>query len=195
MANDESSGEVRAVLDEVKEAGDEDEVTIAQIVEEIGADAFGPLLLVPSLILVSPASGIPGMPTIGSLVISLVSVQMLLGREQVWLPGFVRRRSIARSRIERILSFLRKPATVIDRITRERLVYLTRRPFILVPAFFSSLMIVMAPAFEVVPFSVSVAASAVAMYALAMLARDGLLALLAVAIFGGVAYLVGSVML
>lgn len=195
MASDESSGEVRAVLDGVKEAGGREEVTVAQIVEEVGPGAFGPLLLVPSLILVSPASGVPGMPTIGSLIISLVAVQMLFGREEVWLPGFIRRRSIARTRMDRALSFLRKPAAVMDGFTRERLVFLTRPPFITLPALFSSLMIVMAPAFETVPFSVSVAACAVAFFALAMLARDGLMALLAIAVFGGVAYLVGSVFL
>jgi hypothetical protein len=187
MAKGKSSDEVQAVLEDVEKAGGQEEVTVAQIVGEIGSGAFGPLLLVPALILVSPASGIPGMPTIGSLVISLVAVQMLLGREEVWLPAFVRRRSIARSRMERVLSFLRKPAGVIDRFTRERLVFLTRPPFIVLPALFSSLMVVMAPAFETVPFSV--------LFALAMLARDGLMALLAVAVFGGVGYLVGSVLL
>ncbi len=195
MTKGKNSGEVQAVLEDVGQAGGQEEVTVAQIVSEIGAGAFGPLLLVPALILVSPASGVPGMPTIGSLIISLVAVQMLFGREEVWLPGFVRRRSIARSRMERVLSFLRKPAGYIDWFTRERLVFLTRPPFITIPALFSSLMVVMAPAFETVPFSVSVAAVAVGLFALAMLARDGLMSLLAMAVFGGVGYLVGSVLL
>ncbi len=192
MASDE--GEVRAVLDQVEDAGEDGTVSVGDIVDEIGGDAFGPLLLVPALVLVTPASGVPGMPSIGSLIISLIAIQIVLGRDELWLPGFLKRREMKKSRLDRALSFLRRPAGWIDRISRERLAFLTQRPFILLPALICSLMVLAAPAFETVPFSVSVFAGAVALFALGMVARDGIMILLGLAVTAATGWLVWTVL-
>jgi hypothetical protein len=94
--------------------GEGETVSVGDIVEEIGGDAFGPLLLVPALFLVTPVSGVPGMPTIGSLIISLIAVQIVLGRDSLWLPGFLTRREMKKDRLDKALSWLRKPAGWID---------------------------------------------------------------------------------
>jgi hypothetical protein len=178
------------VLDQLEDAGEGEKVSVSDIVEEIGGDAFGPLLLVPALFLVTPASGVPGMPSIGSLIISLIAVQIVLGRDTLWLPGFLRRRQMKKARLDKALSWLRKPAGWIDKVSSERLAFLTQRPWIVLPAGLSALMVLLAPAFETVPFSVSIAAGAVALFALGMVARDGIMVLIALLIFAATGWLI-----
>lgn len=183
MSNQDQPEDLSDVLDQLEDAGDGETVSVGDIVEEIGGDAFGPLLLVPALFLVTPVSGVPGMPSIGSLLISLIAIQIVLGRDALWLPGFLRRREMKKQRLDKALSWLRKPAGWIDRISSERLTILTQRPWIMLPASLCALMVLLAPAFETVPFSVSIAAGAVALFALGMVARDGIMVLIALLIF------------
>ena len=183
MSNQDQPEDLSDVLDQLEDAGDGETVSVSDIVEEIGGDAFGPLLLVPALFLVTPVSGVPGMPSIGSLLISLIAIQIVLGRDTLWLPGFLRRREMKKQRLDKALSWLRKPAGWIDRISSERLTVFTQRPWIMLPASLCALMVLLAPAFETVPFSVSIAAGAVALFALGMVARDGIMVLIALLVF------------
>ena len=61
-------------------------VSIADLMNVIGERSFGPLLLVPSLIAVSPVGAIPGLPAITSVIVVIFAVQMLLAQKHVWLP-------------------------------------------------------------------------------------------------------------
>ena len=183
MSNQDQPEDLSDVLDQLEDAGDGETVSVGDIVKEIGGDAFGPLLLVPALFLVTPVSGVPGMPSVGSLIISLIAIQIILGRDTLWLPGFLRRCEMKKQRLDKALSWLRKPAGWIDRISSERLTVLTQRPWIMLPASLCALMVLLAPAFETVPFSVSIAAGAVALFALGMVARDGIMVLIALLVF------------
>jgi hypothetical protein len=194
MSSVDEPSDVGEVLDSVEDAGAGRKVSVEEIVEEIGDRSFGPLLLVPAIILVSPASGIPSVPTIGSLIISLIAIQMVIGCKRLWLPAFIRNRRIDKNKLDRALGYMRKPAVVIDRLTRPRLTFLTERPFTIFPAAVWSAMVLFAPAFETVPFSVSVIAGAVALFALALVAKDGVVMIVALfvlvaAVLGGVSLL------
>ena len=68
------------VIDQLVEVGDrEDQVSIAKIQEAIDQSSFGPFLLVPAIIEVSPIGGIPGVPTALAIIVLLCAVQMLFG--------------------------------------------------------------------------------------------------------------------
>ena len=190
MADRQQPENLEDVFDHLEDAGEGETVSVGDIVEEFGGDAFGPLLLVPALILVTPVSGVPGMPTIGSLIISLIAVQIVLGRDFLWLPGFLTRREMKKDRLDKALSWLRKPAGWIDWFSGERLSFLTQRPWIVLPAAICALMVLLAPAFETVPFSVSIVGGAVALFALGMIARDGIMILIGLAITGAAGWLI-----
>jgi len=176
---------VSGILQAVSDAGDGECLTVADLVDALGSRSFGPLLLVPSLILISPVSGIPGAPTIGALVILLIAGQMALGRQTVWLPAFIRRRGVRRSRIHGIARRMQPVAAFADRYVGRRLVALVRRPFdllLLVPSVVFALAM---PLLEVVPLSSTILASAIFLLSLALTVRDGVLALVALVITAG----------
>jgi hypothetical protein len=185
---------VTDLLDMVEKAGNGgDRVSVDDVVEAIGDDAFAPLLLVPALIIVSPASAVPGLSTVGGLVMALISAQMVFGRKSLWLPGFLARRTIARDRLDKAVAFLRRPAAFLDRVTRRRLSFLTAGPLRRLPPLICLCAAMVIPFFELVPMSSTTIAAAITLFALSLLTRDGLLLILGLGVLSLVGVLVWNV--
>jgi hypothetical protein len=171
---------VSEILDSLERTGsgsDDERVTIGEIVEAMGARSFLPLLLIPALLMVSPLSSIPGTPTMSGAVIALIAVQMLLGRERVWLPRFVRRRGFARRRLETAVGFLRRPVGWVEPLMRPRLRFAAEGAGSYVALLVCLLVTAVMPVMEFLPIMASVAAVAITLIAIGLLVRDGLLVL------------------
>ena len=181
----EQAASLSQIIDKVCDAADEPRLSIADLVDALGNRSFGPLLLLPSLILVTPISGIPGAPTFGALVIVLVAGQMLLGSRQLWLPEFIRNRTLPAEKLRKGLAALKPAAGLIDRMVGRRLMFLTKRPFGLMLAALCIALALAMPPLEFVPMSSTILAAAVFLLALALTVQDGALALLAVLLTGG----------
>ena len=76
------------LLDTVSTAAEGDTVTVGDVVDTMGERSFAAVLLIPALIMVSPLSGIPGSPTVAGSLYALICVQMLLGRNSLWLRDY-----------------------------------------------------------------------------------------------------------
>lgn len=178
---------VETLIDDLEEAGDgKDTVRVADIVDAIGDDGLGALILVPALIMITPASGIPGLSTAGAIVILLAAAQMAAGRDTLWLPAFLRRQTMARSKLDMATRWMEPPARWIDRLTRKRLIPLVRRPLNLLPLAICIGISCVVPVLEFVPFSASLAACAIAFFGLGFVAEDGLLVAIGLVIATGV---------
>lgn len=166
------------LLDRIEQETGDDKVSVEDVLEVLGPRAFTPMLLVPCLALVSPVSAVPGVPTLLSLLVGLVAVQMLFGQDRIWLPRALRMRAINAARLSRGIGFLRGPVAVMDPYIRERLTILADKPGN-IPALclFCAVSFLM-PLIEFVPFLTSTLASALALFAIGMFARDGLFMLL-----------------
>lgn len=181
----EQPGNLEELLDRIGQAAEErDRVSLGEIVATVGRGSFGSLLLLAGVITVSPLSGIPGMPTLMGLFVILVAGQMLCGREHFWLPGWLVRRSVKRSRVDKALRWLRRPARFIDRGLKPRLDPMLRRPGLLLIALVCTAIGFTMPPMEIIPFTVNGAGAAITIFGLALIARDGLLALAALALAG-----------
>jgi hypothetical protein len=159
--------------------GSSDSVELGSVLEAVGSRSFGPVLLLPGLILFSPLSGIPGVPTTMGVFTLLISLQIIFRRRTVWLPRWLLHRKMPRQRVERALRWLRKPARVIDRILKPRLSFLVSALGIYAVAATCSVIALSLPIMEFVLFSASSAGLVLALFGLALTARDGLLALIA----------------
>jgi hypothetical protein len=168
------------MLDRFDEAvHDHERISLGAMVEAVGSRAFGPLLLMAGIVLVSPLSGIPGMATSMAVLVLLIAVQLLVRKQQFWLPRWLLNRSIARSKYCRALRWMRRPARFVDRWLRPRLTFLVGGASAYVVAAFCVAVAFGMPVMELVPFSASGAGVALAAFGLSLIAHDGLLALIA----------------
>lgn len=163
-------------------ACDEENVSLASMMEAVGARSFGPLLLLAGVILASPLSGIPGMPTAMSLFVLLIAVQLLLHTGHFWLPKWLLRRSVDSRKLMKATTVLRRPARFIDRWTGPRLTFFSGAFGVHLIALFCLLVALGTPAMEIVPFSATLAGAALSIFGLSVIARDGLLSLIALAL-------------
>ncbi|KUJ80262.1 exopolysaccharide biosynthesis protein [Microbulbifer flavimaris] len=173
-----------------REAASQKRVTLSLVIRAVGRRSFAPLLLLVGLILFSPLSGIPGVPTIMAILVLLVAVQLLLGRHYFWLPQWLLRRSISEKSLQRALHFLQRPAEVSDRWLRPRFRFLVHRTGTYVIATICVVIALALPVMEVVPFSASLAGVALTTFGLALVAQDGLLAIIAFVLTGLTAALI-----
>jgi len=103
--------------------GEDERVTIGQILDALDARAFGIatlLFAIPSCVPMPP-----GVPTIVGVALLIVSLQMVAGRKELWLPRFITSKGFSRSALvsglERFVPFLR----MIERIARPRFLFMT----------------------------------------------------------------------
>lgn len=169
------------LLDRIEAVGHDrapdDPVSLGDIVVALGARSFGALLLVPSLLIVSPLSAIPAVPSILAAMIGLVALQIVLDRPSVWLPQVLLRRSLSCRRMMRAMEALRPILRRLDPYLNERLTVLTDRPGNLAALGICCVIPLMMPVIEFVPFLTSVVATAMALFGLGIFVRDGVLML------------------
>lgn len=180
MENHPDPADIEELLDLIKVgAADRAYVTIGEMMDSVGYRTFGPMLLLVGLILITPLSGVPGMPTLMGLLTLLTLGQLLLGRTKFWLPGWLVKRRISRKKLMKGLEMLRPAASRIDRLLRPRFSLLVRGPGLHLMALACMLIAVGMPATEIIPFSSSIAGLALLTFGLSMISKDGLLALFA----------------
>lgn len=162
----------------------EHEAEVGRVVAAMGSASFIPVMLLPALLVLSPASGIPGLSSVCGLTIALIGAQMLFGRRHLWLPGWLLRRKLDGPKTDKALATLAKPAAWIDRHTGRRLLWLTRRPFDKIVLLACILAGGIMPALELLPFTSSILGAAISVMTLGLLVRDGLLVLIGLGFIG-----------
>jgi len=173
------------LLDRVEAATETPPVSVETILNHLGERSFSPVILVIALLMVSPLSGIPGAPTISALLIVIIGCQSLIGRDYLWLPGALLRRSVPASRLRGAVDWLRRPASWFDRHSHTRWPILTTPPMRLGTMVACVLVPLVWPVLELLPFVTSFGAGAIALLSFGLLTRDGLYVLLGYVVIGG----------
>jgi hypothetical protein len=172
--SDDPDNSLMQLLDGVAHAARGEVVTLSDMLDEFGNRAVTPFILLVSLLLVSPLSGIPGAPTTGAVVIIVLAAQALLGRGTIWLPEWAKRKSIAAKRVRKAVSWMRKPCAFIDRHSRARLRFLTQGLMRWVTLLICVILPMSWPPLEVLPFFSSFGALVIALLSFGLFTRDGI---------------------
>lgn len=171
---------------------DKEEISLDMVLSTLGRRSFGPILLLAGLITLAPIIGdIPGMPTTMGVVVMLTAVQLMIRREHFWMPRWMRRRSVRKSRLCKGLEWLRPVARFLDRFIRPRLSVLIHNGGQYVIAFVCICVAAVMPIMELIPFSANLAGIVLTIFGLSLTARDGLLALIALGLIAMAAGIVG----
>ncbi|WP_264465602.1 exopolysaccharide biosynthesis protein [Roseitranquillus sediminis] len=154
-------------------------IAIGELIGHFGHRAFGALILffaAPNCIPIP----LPGLSFLFGMPLLLLSLQMALGRDEPWLPRFIRVRSIQTVDYRRIVGALRKPLDRIERLIRPRLLPVTSRRGERVLGLFGITFALVL--FLPLPFGNAVPGLGLALIGIGTVERDGLAALIGVAI-------------
>jgi hypothetical protein len=160
-------------------SGDEERITVGQILDRLDARSFGiavVLFAIPSLVPMPP-----GVPTVVGIVLLIIAVQMVAGREDLWLPGILSKQSFPRASLHSAFEKLRPRLEWIEKLTRPRLLFLTGS----IGARLIGLVILVMAVVLILPLPPGgnfPPALASAVLGLALVQRDGVLALIGFAI-------------
>ena len=188
---DNEPASVEDVLDELDGLAEKgDQVCVRDVLDDFGRRSFGPFMMIPALIEISPLGGIPGVPTALALFIAMVAAQLVLGREHIWMPDFVQDRSIASDKVHDAVAKLRKLGKWLDDHSQDRLEKLTAGIWLRFAGVVVIALCCTVPPLELLPFASTLPMIAIVMIGLALTVRDGAL-LLSALIFAALASSIG----
>lgn len=126
-ASPETKVSTSALLTHLAQAEGEERISVGEIVSRLGDRAPGLLLLMLALPMCIP--NVPGISTIFGLLMLAPAMQLVLAREQLWLPSSVRAWTVPRAALS---SALRRATPTLRKI--ERLIGARWTMFVLPPA-------------------------------------------------------------
>lgn len=175
-SSDVSGPAASALLDDLVESFPADKVAVGELVDRLDSRAHGVLLLVLALPMCVP--NVPGISTIFGVLMMAPAIQLVLGSRRLWLPRKVREWQVDCEALRRTLRVAIPPLTRVEYLIRPRWTRLTRFPVTILVGLQTLLMafILILP----IPFANWPPGMTVAMTALALLQRDGVLMLLTI---------------
>ena len=184
-----------SIITSLREAAAEgNPVSVEMILDHFDRRSLGALIMVPALLEITPIGGIPGLPTFLALIIALFAAQIAMGREDMWLPGFITRRKVDCRKIDAAADKLAPAARWADDHFGQHLDFLIRAPWPRFAALAVLSLCVTVPPLELIPFASTLPMVTIAAFGLALLMHDGRLMALAWAVYvaalGGIVWFV-----
>jgi hypothetical protein len=105
--------------------GESERITIGDIVNALDARAFGLATLIFSLPSIVPMP--PGVPTVVGIALLIVSIQMVFGRQELWLPRLLSKRSFSRKALVSAFEKMVPRLEWVEKIAKPRFTILTGR--------------------------------------------------------------------
>ncbi|MEM9796972.1 MAG: exopolysaccharide biosynthesis protein [Pseudomonadota bacterium] len=158
-------------------------VRLGDLAQELGRRGVGAFIMVPAALELTPIGGLPGVPTILALIVSIFCAQIALGREHMWLPTVLENRTVSAKRLGAAAERLAPAARWADRHLGRHLTALVRDPAPRIAALAVIALCCAVPLLELVPFASSIPMGTAALFGLALVMGDGRVMALAGAAF------------
>jgi len=164
----------RALLARLSEGDPAEALPLGKLLQGLGAQSFGMLLLIATVPAFVPIPGVGG--AIGGPLVLLVGLQLLLGLRRPWLPKAIARRGPKRATLGKLERATARWMQRLERLVRPRL------PLLLdhwLASIFTGLQLVILAVLLAlpIPFTNVLFGLILLLYALSMLERDGVLML------------------
>ena len=186
---------LEGILDRAREAAGGDQVDLKDLVQAFGDRAFGPVMILCSLFLMTPIGMIPGLPAAFGLVVIIFALQLLFRRKYPWMPEILRKVEISDSALEKTQKKVSPILRKIDSFIHPRLPWVTSGPMQILTALLAIVLSITLVPLGVVPFGVVAPAFIIGLLGLGITARDGVLIIIGFVLSLGVAYGVTNLIL
>jgi len=162
-----------------------DEVSVREILAAVGRRAYGPVLLLLGFVAVSPLTIVPGANWFVATLTLIFALQIVVGRKTPWLPAELLEVRFKRDLLVASARAGEKYAHMLDALVKPRLVFLTAAPFVQLVGLVCVMAALVTYPLGLFPLGPLLPSLAVLLLGLALVARDGVVVLLAVATFSG----------
>jgi hypothetical protein len=150
------------------------ELTLGEMLERVESDdGPGPVLFILTLPVLLPLP--PGFSMVLALPLLIVAPQIIVGRRRLWLPKFLRKRTIKRAALVKLIRRVLPPVEKIETVVRPRLGLLTGRwgtPLVGVACTIIAVVLVLP-----IPFANLAPAIAMGVFSVGLTRKDGLFVL------------------
>ena len=167
------------ILDKIHEESEGDEIAIENVVSSLKYRGYGPLLLVPAIFNLLPTGAIPGVPSLMGIIIIFISTQMIIGKKYPLIPKRLREVKVKREKFEKSRKFLSPYTKKIDRFLKPRFRFLTSDISSRFIGLSCATLGMSMPALGLIPLAADIPAFVVALYALGLSTRDGIVIMIA----------------
>lgn len=185
---------LQGVLAHVLSEMDGEDSNLRDIVASMGHRAFGPVMVLCGLFMMTPLGALPGVPAAFGLINIAFAVQLLARRPYPWIPEVLARVKVPHRRVvqahEKAAPWLAK----VDKVLRPRHAWATEGPLLALAAIVAILLSAAMVPLGLIPFGVVPAAFILGLMGLALIARDGILMLIALGVSLGIFWWVGSLL-
>lgn len=180
---------ITSILGNLEQEISGEEVGLGEVVEKLEGRGFGPMLMVPAFIALMPTGAIPGVPSACGILIFLIAIQLIFGKESPWLPSFLRNISFERERFQKAIEKAEPVTQKLDGWFHLRLEVLTSDPVKWLLAAACALFGLLMIPLEVVPLAAALPALAILLTSIGFIFDDGLVIAIACVVFAGSCYL------
>ena len=165
------AGSVSALLQDFAKEWKDERVTVGDLVDAMEQRGHGMAMLVLSLPMLLPITP-PGVSAVVGLPTVFVAMQLILRQLHVWLPGFLRRRSIVTEKFRTMIGKTVPYVARVEKLLKPRLSFLTEsiaEAVIGVAVLFFALLLVLPIPFTNIPLGL-----AIALLSMGLITRDGI---------------------
>jgi hypothetical protein len=184
---------LQGVLAHVLSEMDGADSNLRDIVTSMGHRAFGPVMVLCGLFLCTPLGALPLVPAAFALINIVFALQLLARRPHPWVPDILAKAKVPYRRVAQVNAKVAPWLAKIDNVIRPRLAWVTEGPMLVLAALVSVLLSATMFPLSVIPFGVVPPAILLGLIGLSLIARDGLLLLIAMVVSIGIFAWVGTV--
>lgn len=154
-------------------------VSVGRILDVMGQRGFGPLLLLPSLLVISPVGELPGACAVLGAILFLISIQIVMGQDTPWFPRALRDITFSGKKFSERLKKMKPFTKSVDKYLENRLSSLASNEIVIrFTAFVCLLLSIAIAVLSIIPLAPLMLGLPSFAFSLGMTARDGVILLL-----------------
>ncbi|MFY9287676.1 MAG: exopolysaccharide biosynthesis protein [Alphaproteobacteria bacterium] len=146
-------------------------ISLEDLMELLGNRSIGGLLLILSLPLTVPLAA-PALSGVFGIPLILIAIQLVMGRNTVWLPKFLKKRSFSRDKFVRTFKRIMPLLRGLEKLLKPRLAWLSSK-WMAIPIGVVCILLAVTIALPV-PFGNIIPSFALIFFALGLVQHDGL---------------------
>lgn len=177
MPDTDSSAEhttLTGILSSLAQSEGSEKINVGQVIKRFEYRGFGPLLLVPSLIVILPTGAIPLVPALAGLLLSFICVQILIGYTHPWIPHKIKECTLPRDKFEKGVGRAKPYTQKIDTFLHKRWAVLFNPVSTRLTALVCLILCMLMTVVGFIPMMPAVLALPVFFFGLGYIAEDGL---------------------